>query len=373
MSNLSNVPLFDATAVNANFDLCSIAKQVIDSHRYILGSNVEQFERDYANYCGAAYCVGVANGTDALELALRAVGVDKNDYVVTVANAGFYCSTALYAIGAKPLYVDVDLSTLTLSPEALTQAIKEKPAAVVVTHLYGQMAEMASIESICKQAGIRLIEDCAQAHGATQNGRKAGTYGDAGCFSFYPTKNLGALGDGGAIITQSPILNDRLRSLRQYGWTDKYRIHHEGGRNSRLDEIQAAFLSEKLKLLDVFNEKRRQIAECYNKSFMDLPLRCPVSYRDDYVAHLYVIRSNERDALRKHLSASGISTDVHYPIPDHCQIVHQNDFRSGDLAVTENAAAEVLTLPCFPGMKKSDVERVVLAVRSYFERGIKYA
>ena len=368
MSNFPNIPLFDAAAVNAGFDLHSIACQVINSHRYILGSNVENFEQEYADYCGAAYCVGVANGTDALELALRSVGVGKDDFVVTVANAGFYCSTALYAIGAKPHYVDIDLATLTLCPKALTKAIKERPSAVVVTHLYGQMAEMASIASICKHAGIPLIEDCAQAHGASQNGKKAGTFGDAGCFSFYPTKNLGALGDGGAIITTSPALNARLRSLRQYGWIEKYKIHHEGGRNSRLDEIQAAFLREKLKFLDAFNDQRRQIARYYGVSFSNLPLRCPKNCDEGYVAHLYVVRSDERDALREYLNSLGIATDVHYPIPDHFQNIHQNDFKRGDLEVTESTASQILTLPCYPGMKKFEIERVVSSVSSYFKR-----
>lgn len=366
MSNLPIVPLFDAAVVNAEFDLHAVAKQIIDSHRYILGSNVDDFEREYANYCCSAYCVGVANGTDALELALRATGVGKSDIVVTVANAAFYCSTALHAIGARPLYVDVELATLTLCPQALVHALKKKPKAVVVTHLYGQMADMAAIESICKEAGVLLIEDCAQAHGATQNGRKAGTYGDAGCFSFYPTKNLGALGDGGAIITPSSLLNDRLRSLRQYGWTNKYEIHHEGGRNSRLDEIQAAFLRQKLKYLDLSNAKRRSIALQYNSSFSDLPIRCPVFSTDDFVAHLYVVRSTQRTALREFLDTSGIATEIHYPIPDHLQDVYKKNVIFEHLETTETSASEVLSLPCYPGMQQPQIDRVILAVRSFF-------
>lgn len=368
MTDLPVVPMFDAAVVNADFDLLSVAQRVFDSHRYILGSNVERFEQEYAEYCGATYCITVGNGTDALELALRALGIERNDLVLTVANAGFYSSSALCAVGAIPFYIDVDEATLTLSPQALVDAVKEKcPKAVIATHLYGRMADMEAISSICKGADVRLIEDCAQAHGAEQNGRKAGTYGDVGCFSFYPTKNLGALGDGGAVITRSPFLNERLRSLRQYGWTDKYVVHNRGGRNSRLDEMQAAFLREKLASLDIFNRKRRDIALRYNNAFADLPLKCPLIDEERFVAHLYVIRSNRRNDLRKFLNASGIAAEVHYPIPDHLQPIHRTSPPSGNLRVTESAACEVLSLPCFPGMQESEIDRVILAVRSFFE------
>lgn len=369
MTHPAPLPLFSASTVNANVDLSSAVQQVLDSHWYVLGQQVQSFESEFARYIGAEDCVSVANGTDALELALRAVGVTPGDKVVAAANAGFYGSTAIHSIGAVPLYVDVDEASLTMSPSALEQALISRPVAVIVTHLYGQMADMHALSALCERAGVPLIEDCAQAHGAVLSGCKAGNWGQLACFSFYPTKNLGALGDGGAITTNDSALAACVRTLRQYGWSHKYTVAVPGGRNSRLDEMQAAILRCKLPLLDVHNAQRRHIAARYNLAFIKLPLQCPPSVEDDYVAHLYVVRTHQRDALRAYLQAQCIATDTHYPIADHMQPAYPQAGLASALDVTQIACATVVSLPCYPGMLETDVDRVIDAVKGFFLQG----
>lgn len=366
MSNMTNVPLFSARSVNASPALHAAVESVLASQWYILGKEVDSFEQVYARWVGAERCISVANGTDALELALRGLGIATDDRVVTVANAGFYGSTAIHAVGAVPLYADVEDGPLTLCPHALQRALQLKPQAIIVTHLYGQLANMGELASIAGRAGIPIVEDCAQAHGAQLNGQKAGSFGAVSCFSFYPTKNLGALGDGGAVVTNDAALADRVRSLRQYGWSSKYHVGMQGGRNSRLDEIQAAVLNAKLPHVHEWNRQRRDVARRYNEAFNALPLRCPASLAEDYVAHLYVIRTDQRDALRAHLAARGVATDVHYPIPDHLQSAYTNHLCADDLAVTTRASATVVSLPCFPGISDEEVEYVIKAVKEFF-------
>jgi len=362
-----SVPLFSAAAVNASFDFSLPIKRVIDSNWYILGKEVTNFENEFAKYVGVSNCVSLANGTDALELALRALGVEKGDSVVTVANAGFYSSTAIHAIGATPLYVDVDHDTLTMSTEALAKATTLKPKVVIVTHLYGQLADVEELVHIANEAGMPLIEDCAQAHGASRNGKQAGSFGNFACFSFYPTKNLGALGDGGAVVTNDGDLASRVRTLRQYGWSQKYQVSTTGGCNSRLDEIQAAILREKLPHLVISNQERRSIALRYNEAFVLLPVECPCSTDMDYVAHLYVLRVNNRDSFREFLKINGISTDIHYPVPDHKQPAYplSDEYQ---LNVTEVICDTVVTLPCFPGLTDIEIERVITVVLQYFQQ-----
>ena len=371
------VPFFSAATVNAGLDLASAVNRVLASHWYVLGQEVAQFEKEFAAYVGVDHCISLANGTDALELGLRSVGVRRGDTVLLVANAGFYGSTAVHAIGAVPLYVDVDEQTLTLSATALAQALEAHananagmqaapPKAVIATHLYGQLADIAALALLCKNAGIALVEDCAQSHGAASQGQRAGSWGDVACFSFYPTKNLGALGDGGAVVTRHEATAHAVRSLRQYGWSQKYTVAAPGGRNSRLDEIQAAILREKLPRLDAQNAQRRSIAARYNTAFAGLPLQCPASVADDYVAHLYVMRCSRRDALRSFLQAQQIATDIHYPVADHQQPAYPGATTHGALVVTEQACQTALSLPCFPGMADSDVAQVVGAVHTFF-------
>lgn len=362
------VPLFSAEAALSGIDVAQVLRGVIESQRYILGPQVEAFERGLAAYVGVAHGVGVASGTDALVLALRAFEIGPGKRVVTVTNAGYYGSTAIAAVGAEPVYVDVDEATLTLSPRALAQALQGQAAqAVIVTHLYGQLADMASIAALCRDAGVPLIEDCAQAHGARRAGRMAGAWGQLGCFSFYPTKNLGALGDGGALVTDDEALAQTLRTLRQYGWGQKYEVVQRGGGNSRLDEMQAAILNAKLPRLDAANACRRAIAARYNQAFADLPLRLPASTGEDHVAHLYVVRTPRRDALRTHLAAAGVASEVHYPIADHLQPVRAGLGQAPGLPVSEAACGEVLTLPCFPALSDAQVARVIDVVRQFHE------
>lgn len=341
--------------------------RVCNSKWYVLGREVAAFEAEFAHYCGVARCVSLANGTDALEFAMRAVGVSAGSLVLLVANAGFYGSTAVRSIGAQPRYLDVDEPSLTLSLSALSQYGGPLPAALVVTHLYGQLCPaIREIVAWAGQRGVPVIEDCAQAHGALLGGRRAGSFGTVGCFSFYPTKNLGAFGDAGAIITDDEAIAARVMQLRQYGWATKYHNVLPGGRNSRLDEMQAAILRARLPWLDGWNAERRRIAQRYCTAFADLPLHLPHVDGDDYVGHLFVIRVAGRDAFREHLNDCFVATDVHYPLPDHLQTAYKCDQDAGVLPVTESTCKSVVTLPCFPGMTEEEIDRVINAVRSFF-------
>lgn len=360
------IPLFSSAIANQGLGLEQALARVVESNSFVLGREVAQFESEFAAHTGVAHCVSVANGTDALELALRALGVGPGASVVCVANAAFYSSTAILQVGADPVFAEVDERTLTLAPAALEAALRNRPAAVIVTHLYGQLADIEAIARMCRAAGVPLIEDCAQAHGAERNGKRAGSFGDIACFSFYPTKNLGALGDGGAVLTSDDALAASLRSLRQYGWSTKYEVTRLGARNSRLDELQAAVLREKLRHLDRQNGERRAIARRYSEGLAGLPLVLPASTGPDFAAHLYVVRTPQREALRRHLQAAGIATDVHYPIADIRQPAFAGRFDAVSLPVTEAACATVMSLPCFPGLADADVQRVIRSIREFF-------
>jgi dTDP-4-amino-4,6-dideoxygalactose transaminase len=361
------IPVFSAKAANGGLDFRAPIERVLDRFHYILGSEVTAFEGEFAAYIGAPHCISLANGTDALEFALRAVGVAAGDRVACVANAGFYGSTALHCIGAQPVYVDIDPRSMNMDPKALAAVAGSGLKAIIVTHLYGAMADIAALAEVAARAGVPVVEDCAQSHGAAQGGKRAGSFGQASCYSFYPTKNLGALGDGGAVTCNDDETAARVRTLRQYGWSRKYHVDSPHGRNSRLDEMQAAVLRLKLPLLDGWNAQRRSIAARYNAAFAKLPVQLPSSLGEDYVAHLYVLRSEKRDALRSHLEQRGVGTDIHYPVPDHRQTAYGQPAVTGSLAVTEEAAARVLTLPCFPGLGDADVDTVIEAVRTFFQ------
>lgn len=336
--------------------------RVLDGGRYVLGPEHELFETELAEYLGVRHCVGVASGTDALEIALKAVGCREGDEVVTAANAGFYASAASLSAGLRVRYADIDPETLTLSPATVEKALTPETRAVVVTHLYGVMAEIEAIVELCRLRGIAVIEDCAQAVGARRDGRLAGACGDATAFSFYPTKNLGALGDGGAIVTDDDGVAERANSLRQYGWETKYRVARPGGRNSRLDELQAAILRTRLPYLDAWNERRRSIAARYAEALPPYVGRLVSLGGEDYVAHLAVVLAADRDAVRSRLQAAEIGTDVHYPIADHRQPVWGGALEDVRLPVTEHAVEHVLTLPCFPELTDDEVARVCEAL-----------
>ena len=347
-------------------DLARIAGDIIGSGYYVLGPHVTRFEDSFAKYCGVSHCIGVANGTDALEIGLKAIGVGAGDQVAACANAAMYGTTAILACGAAPVYIDI-LQNGTMDPEALARSLQSGGIkAVIVTHLFGQLAEMPPILEICARSGVLILEDCAQAHGARDiEGHLAGSFGDVASFSFYPTKNLGALGDGGAIATNDDSIAAKARQLRQYGWTQKYTNGVGGGRNSRLDEIQAAMLLRMLPDLDGWNDRRRAIANRYSSEIRNTAIRTPPVGRSDYVAHLYVIRSEQRERLRSHLTESGIQTEIHYPLPDHQQPCHGDRYLRSHLPATERDAMQVLTLPCFPEMEDSEVAAVIEACNRF--------
>jgi dTDP-3-amino-2,3,6-trideoxy-4-keto-D-glucose/dTDP-3-amino-3,4,6-trideoxy-alpha-D-glucose/dTDP-2,6-dideoxy-D-kanosamine transaminase len=344
--------------------LRQVLDAVLDSGWYVLGPQLAAFEAAFADFCQQPHCIGVGNGSDALELALRALGVGAGDRVVTVANAGFYASGAILHCAAEPLYVDIDAERMLLDPAGLDAALMQAPRALIVTHLYGRLAEVELIVERCRAAGVAVVEDCAQAHGAERGGHRAGSFGDIGCFSFYPTKNLGALGDGGALVCRDPALAGRLRALRQYGWAEKYRISLPGGRNSRLDELQAALLAALLPQLPADNARRQAIARAYHEGIRHPALALPAAPGSDDVAHLYVLRSRRRDALRAHLGQCGIGTDVHYPLPDHLQPIRPAEGRPR-LPETERAAGEILSLPCHPALADTEVQRVIDACNRF--------
>ncbi len=337
--------------------LIAAMQRVVSSGWFVLGPEVRAFEEEFAAYCGTRHCVGVASGTDALELLLRALEVGPQDEVVAAPNAGMYSTTAILAVGATPVYADVDPAKLTLSPQAVDPHITPRTKVVITTHLFGRMADVAALRALTEQHGLALVEDCAQCHGASLNGKRAGSWGDGAAFSFYPTKNLGALGDAGAVVTSDVALARRVKNLRQYGWEDKYIAPYRGGRNSRLDELQAALLRVKLGFLDRWNAQRRAVAKCYSATLEHPDILTPPVDGDDYVAHLYVARSARRDSLRDYLKQHGVATDVHYPLLDYQQPLMKRDYRQVYLPISEQAVGEVVTLPCYPELDLDDVRR----------------
>jgi dTDP-4-amino-4,6-dideoxygalactose transaminase len=349
-------------------------RQTLYSGRYILGGHVSEFEREFAAYLCAKHCVCVANGTDALHLALRAVGVGAGDVVITVAHTAVATVAAVEMAGASPLLVDIDPATFTISPEAIEDAIRNYPdrphiKAILPVHLYGRPADMRATCDIARRYNLKVVEDCAQAHGATihRMGGKVGVFGDAAAFSFYPTKNLGALGDGGAVVTNDAEVAERVGLLREYGWRERY-VSDQPGFNSRLDELQAAILRVKLKYLDVENARRREIARIYGDRLAPTPLRLPEGPGEvDSVYHQYVARCGVRDGLREHLREQGVGTLVHYPVPVHMQSAYRNrvPVHRGALPATEQAARQVLSLPMHAQLSDAQVEHVSEAINRW--------
>ncbi|MBF8259435.1 MAG: putative aminotransferase, StrS family [Actinobacteria bacterium] len=344
--------------------------RVLDSGWYILGSEVKGFEHEFAAYVGASHAVGVASGTDALCLALRACGVGAGDSVLTVSHTAVATVAAIGLCGAEPVFVDIDPATFTMDPERLREAILRFPGgglkAVVPVHLYGLPADIPAIREIADRHGIRVIEDCAQSHGASLGGKKTGTFGDIAAFSFYPTKNLGALGDGGIVVTDDAELADRVRLLREYGWRERY-VSAIPGTNSRLDELQAAVLRVKLPHLDEDNESRRRFAGLYDALLSDAELTLPRGRPGaDHVYHQYVIRLRERDKLKAHLREKGIGTLIHYPVPVHLQPAYAVTTGSKPLlSRTEEIAGEILSLPMYPELGEENVRRVCAEIAGW--------
>lgn len=344
-------------------ELNDAAARVLDSGWFILGKEVEAFETEYAAYCGAGHCVGVANGLDALSLALRAFGVGAGDEVIVPSNTYIATWLAVSHIGALPVPVEPDPRTYNIDPGLVEAAVTNRTKAILPVHLYGQSADLAPIIDVARRHGICVLEDGAQAHGARYQGDRLGAHGDAVAWSFYPGKNLGALGDGGAITTNDPEIADRIRLLRNYGSRIKY--HNEViGYNSRLDELQAAFLRAKLSHLDRDNGRRRQIASHYLAGLADVALGLPhVPNWAEPVWHLFVIRHKDRDGLAKRLRERGIGTMVHYPVPPHLQPAYCQYGGVASFPISETIHREVLSLPMGPVMSDEDVEHVIAAVR----------
>lgn len=364
------VSFLDLKLLNQEYhsELKDAAARVIDSGWYILGEEVSQFENEFADYCGAKSCIGVANGLDALTLILRAWieqgELNEGDEVIVPANTYIASILAITENRLKPVLVEPDIRTYNLDPLLIEKHITVKTKAILAVHLYGQITDMNEIMSVADKYNLKVIEDCAQAHGALYDGKKAGNIANAAGFSFYPGKNLGALGDGGAITTSDPILSETLKALHNYGSHEKYKNIYQGV-NSRLDEIQAAFLRVKLKYLDAHVSVRQKIAGIYNQSICNDLIKMPsVKSCQSHVWHLYVVRCEYRSKLMKHLSEKGIQTLVHYPIPPHKQQAFSS-WEYNSLPITEKIHQEVVSLPMSPFLTTEEIEQVVDAVNQF--------
>lgn len=342
---------------------------VMEKGWFVLGDEVRAFESELAAYLGVAHGVGVGSGTEALHLALAACGVGEGDEVITVAHTAVATIAAIELSGATPVLVDIEPDYYTLDPSKLEAVISPRTKAVVPVHLYGQAADLSPVMEIARRRGLRVIEDCAQAHGALYQGRRVGAWGDMACFSFYPTKNLGALGDGGMVVTDHPELAERARLLREYGWAER-NISTVVGWNSRLDELQAAVLRVKLRHLDRDNGNRQELALFYDHELSEFQLIQPkVRPEATHVYHLYVVRTSERDHLQAFLRAREIGALIHYPVPVHRQPAYCQRLRGADsLPETERVAREVLSLPIYPELNPDQADQVVTTIREYFEK-----
>lgn len=348
--------------------------RVLNSGHYVMGGECAAFEREFAEYIGVKHAVTAGSGTEALHLMLRASGVGPGDEVITVSHTAVATIAAIGMCGAVPVFVDINPDTYTINPEYIHKAVNRKTKAVVGVHLYGHPSPIGPILEIVKKYNLLFFEDCAQSHGAAYRGRKTGSWGHAAVFSFYPTKNLGALGDGGAITTNNSELNERLRAIRQYGW-DRNRISRTAGYNSRLDEIQAAVLRVKLKHLDSNNKTRQDISETYGKGLAGLNLRLPTTSPEAiHVFHQYVVQCRDkasRDGLKEYLQTRNIRTAIHYPVPVHFQPAYSA--KLGDklrLPVTERITRRILSLPMFPEISGGELNTIIKAIHDFFGLGI---
>jgi dTDP-4-amino-4,6-dideoxygalactose transaminase len=330
---------------------------------YILGPEVKTFEENFAKFVGLSDCISVNSGTDALILALKALGVMPGDEVITVSQTAVATVAAIELAGATPVLADIDPQSYTLNPALLPGLINEKTKAIIPVHLYGHPADMPAIMAIARQHQIAVVEDCAQAHGAKINGRMVGSFGDMACFSFYPTKNLGAIGDGGAVLTHNSELAHKLRILREYGWEERY-VSKIAGMNSRLDEVQAAILNIKLAELAAKNQRRREIAAIYQESLANSGLILPLAKPGiEHVYHLYVVQSSDREKLREGLKKEGIGSGIHYPLAVHQQAAYCKRLSGfNELPVTENLVPKILSLPMYPQLTDEQVQYVCKAI-----------
>lgn len=343
--------------------------RVLDRGWYILGEETLAFEREFSDYIGVRHSIGVGSGTEALHLALTACGVSRGDEVITVSHTAVATVAAIDLAGAHPVLVDVEPDYYTINPSAVAEVITPRTKAIVPVHLYGQPADVGSIMEISRRHNLHVIEDCAQAHGALFKGKRVGSWSDIACFSFYPTKNLGAIGDGGIVVTDNHELASKVRLLREYGWKQRFRSTIPGW-NSRLDEVQAAVLRVKLPYLDRDNERRAQWARRYRERLNDCNLQLPEPRPGaTHVYHQFVVRSQRRDALQKFLIDRGIEAQIHYPVAVHQQPAYRNrlDTRR-PLPVTEQIVEEILSLPVYPELREAEIERIISTVREFFGR-----
>lgn len=340
--------------------------RVLKGGRYILGPELDALEREFAAYIGTRHAIGVANGTDALELALKALDLGPGDEVITVSHTAVATVAAIETVGAVPVLVDVDSRFYTLAPEQLPEVLTERTRAVIVVHLYGQSAELDGIAKFCDENNLTLIEDVAQAHGGKWKGKRLGSIGRIACFSCYPTKNLGAIGDAGLVTTSDAKLAEKVRMLREYGWRERY-VSDVAGRNSRLDELQAAILRVKLRHLDADNGRRRKLAAEYTKLLAGRPLHLPaIREQAEHAFHLYVVRTSDREYVMDHLKAHEIHAGIHYPVPVHLQPAYKGRIRTAkSMRITEALCREVLSLPMYPELETQQLHRIVAALKGF--------
>ncbi len=365
-----NIPFFDLTqqyeTIQAEIDAATA--RVLKGGWYILGPEVKAFEKEFADYLGVKYAIGVGSGTEAIHIALLALGVGAGDEVITVPNTAVATVAAIELTGARPVLVDVRDDTMLMDVEKIEHAITPRTKAIIPVHLFGQSCDLDPILEIARAKNIYVLEDCAQAHGATYRGKRVGSIGDLAAFSFYPTKNLGAYGDGGAITTNDPALAERVNLLRQYGWRERY-LSDIKGMNSRLDELQAAILRVKLRHLDAWNQARRERAALYTELLRTVTPPREMPY-GEAVYHLYVVQSKKRDALVEYLKTRGIGTMIQYPHTIHLQPAYTNlGYRQGDLPVSERLAREIVSLPLYPELSLENV-RMIASIVNQFDRSI---
>ncbi len=366
---MKEVPFIDLKAQYQSIqpEVDEAIARVLRRGSFILGQEVTEFEREFANFCDLSFAVGVGSGTEALHLALRACDIGEGDEVIAPSHTAVATIAAIELAGAYPTLVDIDPHTFTLDPKQIQAAITPRTRAILPVHLYGGAADMEPILEIARQNNLLVMEDCAQAHGTLYRGQKVGTWGNIAAFSFYPTKNLGAYGDAGAVVTNDAALAERVRLLRQYGWQTRY-ISSVKGMNSRLDDLQAAVLRVKLKHLKNWNAHRRELAQHYKKLLADSPLILPAAPENvEHVFHQFVVRHPQRDRLKTHLEERGIQILIHYPLPVHLQPAYADlGLQRGDLPVTEQVARQVLSLPLYPEMSETAVEYVSEAILAFF-------
>lgn len=360
------IPFVDLKSLHNELrgELQEVFERVLENSSFVLGPEVQRFEQEFAAYVGTTHCVAVNTGTAAIHLALAALGIGPGDEVITVPHTFIATAEAITAVGARPVFVDIDPVSFTMDPALIEASITSKTRAIIPVDLYGQVADMDPIQEIADRHGIPIIEDACQAHGAEYKGRRAGSFGLAGCFSFYPGKNLGACGEGGAVTTNDGDLAQRIRLWRDHGSSKRYE-HVFPGLNMRMEGLQGGILSVKLKYLDRWNDQRRQAAAEYGKALADTDVVVPTEMNyGRHVYHLYVIQSSNRDALRQQLTDAGIESGLHYPTPLHLQEAYRFlGYKEGDFPVTERVKSRILSLPIYPGIRSEAIDRVSAELR----------